>query len=86
MSLTKYALAGNNLIAVFPARENLVSDILAGAGKTLIFFYFAMYCVPVFKETLCNKLSLTWARPAGLFKASCSIIEQMHCKDTKPKI
>ncbi len=41
-----------------------------GPGKSLTFFYSALNCGPVFEGTLSNKLSLTWAWPAGLFMAS----------------
>jgi hypothetical protein len=37
MSLTKLSLAGNNLI--IPSWESLVSDFLAGDGKTAKLFY-----------------------------------------------
>ncbi len=37
MSLTKLSLAGNDYL--FPARESLVSDIPAGHGKSITFFY-----------------------------------------------
>jgi hypothetical protein len=37
MSPTKLSLTGNNLI--IPARESLISDILAGDGNPLTIFY-----------------------------------------------
>jgi hypothetical protein len=60
----KLGQTGNNLIIVFPASESLVGWLVTswlGPGNTLTFFYSALNCVPVFKETLFNKLSLTWA-------------------------
>jgi hypothetical protein len=45
MQLAKLSLAG--IINVFPARENLVSDIPAGDRKSLTFFY-SVYAVYFF--------------------------------------
>jgi hypothetical protein len=48
MSLSKLSVARNTVIQVFPARESLVSDILAGEGKidnkTGGFFIFFFLC------------------------------------------
>jgi hypothetical protein len=43
MSLNKLSLAENIYMYILPARESLVSDIPAGDGKSLTFFYSASY-------------------------------------------
>ncbi len=69
MSLTKLSLAGNNL----PARESLVSDIPAGDGKWLTFFYSVTFYSVFRRSLVIFGLNTCFHRFGGLGMWECSL-------------